>query len=54
MDDRYEHGEIYHKDSIRADKTLEYKTKILKRTVFGGGGITPDIFIPLDTSIFNP
>jgi carboxyl-terminal processing protease len=51
---RYENGEIYHRDSIHNDKSLEYKTKLLKRTVYGGGGITPDIFIAMDTSYFNP
>ena len=44
---RYERGEYYSQDSIQHDGP-EYKTK-LGRTVYGGGGIMPDIFIPEDT-----
>ncbi|MDR1699043.1 MAG: S41 family peptidase [Prevotellaceae bacterium] len=48
--DRYEHGELYTADSISFADSLKYTTKVLKRTVYGGGGIMPDIFIPRDTS----
>ena len=51
--DRYENGELYHADSIKTDKTKQYKTPEGK-TVYGGGGIMPDIFIPLDTFKYNP
>ena len=51
--DRYENGELYHADSIKTDKTKQYKTPEGK-TVYGGGGIMPDIFIPLDTVKYNP
>ena len=46
--DRFEHGELYSADSIRVDKTKQYKTPGGK-IVYGGGGIVPDIFVPLDT-----
>lgn len=46
---RYEHGEFFSKDSIKQDEALKYHTS-LGRTVYGGGGITPDIFVPQDTT----
>ncbi|MDH6358367.1 S41 family peptidase [Parabacteroides sp. PF5-9] len=46
---RYMHGEFDSADSIKLDETLQYET-INGRTVYGGGGIMPDIFIPRDTS----
>ena len=46
---RIEKGELFSKDSIKQNKSLKYSTKISKRTVYGGGGIMPDVFIPLDT-----
>lgn len=46
--DRYNHGEFFSKDSIKVDSTQVYKTS-KGRTVYGGGGVTPDIFIPQDT-----
>lgn len=47
---RIENGELFSKDSIIQNKTEKYLTKVTKRTVYGGGGIMPDIFVPLDTS----
>jgi len=47
---RYEHGEFFSADSIKFDESLKYKTK-KGRIVYGGGGIMPDYFIPLDTNI---
>ena len=47
---RYQHGELYSIDSIKQVDSLKYFTNA-KRTVFGGGGILPDIFVPLDTSM---
>ena len=44
---RYESGEMDNADSIKLDKSLRYTTK-KGRTVYGGGGIMPDIFVPLD------
>ena len=51
--ERYHHGEMVNKDSIRITDTIPYKTAAGRR-VYGGGGITPDIFIPFDTSRFSP
>lgn len=45
---RYQHGEFFSKDSIKLDKSHLYRTGI-GRTVYGGGGIMPDIFVPQDT-----
>ena len=47
--DRYEKGEMLHPDSIHYADSLKFKT-VSGRTVYGGGGITPDIFVPIDTS----
>lgn len=47
--DRFEHGEFYNADSIKFDKTKMFSTAN-GRTVYGGGGIMPDIFVPEDTS----
>lgn len=47
--DRYESGEMLHSDSIHFSDSLKYKT-VSGRTVYGGGGIMPDIFVPIDTS----
>lgn len=46
---RFEHGELYSADSIKQDKSLEFTT-LHGRKVYGGGGITPDIFVPNDSS----
>lgn len=45
---RYNHGEFYSQDSIKVDNGKKYTT-IGGRTVYGGGGIMPDIFVPEDT-----
>lgn len=50
--DRYNHGEFYSADSIKLDKKLAYRTTT-GRTVYGGGGIMPDIFVPQDTTGFT-
>ena len=47
--ERYARGEAYSADSIKLDKSLVFKT-IGGRTVYGGGGIMPDIFVPNDTA----
>lgn len=46
---RYEHGEFMHRDSIKLPDSLQFKTLGLGRTVYGGGGVMPDVFVPLDT-----
>lgn len=59
--DKYEHdlvnrinkGELFHADSIHFPDSLRYQTLKLKRTVYGGGGIMPDIFVPLDTTNYT-
>lgn len=50
--ERFEKGELYSADSIKVDKTKKYLTPGGK-TVYGGGGIIPDIFVPLDTVKFD-
>jgi carboxyl-terminal processing protease len=47
---RMEKGELFSKDSISQNKALKFATKVSSRVVYGGGGIMPDIFIPVDTS----
>lgn len=46
---RYKHGELNSKDSIQFPDSLKYKTPA-GRIVYGGGGIMPDVFVPIDTS----
>ena len=53
IEKRFRHGELYSKDSIRFDDSLRYETLRLKRTVYGGGGIMPDFFVPLDTTQYT-
>ena len=47
---RYEHGEFFSADSIKFNDSLKFETK-KGRTVYGGGGIMPDYFVPMDTSM---
>ena len=49
---RFEKGEMFSKDSISFPDSLKMKTLVTKRIVYGGGGIMPDIFIPMDTSMY--
>lgn len=49
ISNRFKHGELFHADSIHFSDTTNYYTGA-KRIVKGGGGIMPDIFVPLDTS----
>jgi carboxyl-terminal processing protease len=57
MTKRFEDGELWDTDNKSAlskqDTSVKYYTKVLKRPVFGGGGIMPDIFVPVDTSYLN-
>jgi carboxyl-terminal processing protease len=50
--DRYRNGQLVNADSIHQNTTKAYKTKG-GRTVYGGGGIMPDVFVPIDTSIYT-
>jgi len=51
--ERYRHGEMLNKDSIKTNDSLKYTTPKGK-IVYGGGGITPDIFVPIDTTGVGP
>ena len=46
---RFEHGEFFSADSIKVNDSLKYET-LKGRIVYGGGGIMPDYFVPLDTT----
>lgn len=48
--DRYLRGEYTNQDSIKFPDSLKFTTKVKNRTVYGGGGIMPDIFVALDTT----
>lgn len=50
---RFNHGEFDSKDSVHVANSLKYKT-LKGRTVYGGGGIMPDIFVARDTSKYTP
>jgi carboxyl-terminal processing protease len=47
---RYKHGEFFTADSVKFNDSLKFKT-VHGRTVYGGGGIMPDYFVPLDTAL---
>ena len=47
--ERYMNGELYSRDSMKIDKSQVFTTKF-GRTVYGGGGIVPDIFVARDTT----
>ena len=47
---RYLNGELMHADSIHFADSLQYSTLVNHRTIYGGGGIMPDVFVPLDTT----
>lgn len=51
--DRYNHGEMVSADSIHFPDSLKFQTKLLKRTVYSGGGIMPDYFVPVDTTMYT-
>lgn len=51
--ERFNHGEMLSADSIHFPDSLKYNTLINKRTVYGGGGIMPDYFVPLDTTSYT-
>ena len=48
--DRYDTGELMSLDSLDLPDSLKYETRLRGRTVYGGGGIVPDVFVPLDTT----
>lgn len=51
--ERLHHGELTNPDSIHFPDSLKYETMLEHRTVYGGGGIMPDVFVPLDTTRTN-
>ena len=53
LTDRFNHGEMIHADSIHFADSLKVQTKRLARTVYGGGGIMPDFFVPIDTTQYT-
>lgn len=54
MLNRFKSGELWSADSIHFDENLRYKTLRNGRTVYGGGGIMPDVFVAVDTTYFSP
>lgn len=50
--ERYQNGELYNADSIKIDRTKQYRTPGGK-IVYGGGGIVPDVFVSLDTNRYS-
>jgi carboxyl-terminal processing protease len=53
FENRYNHGELSNKDSIHLDSSSVYRTLRKHRLVYGGGGIMPDEFVPLDTTRYT-
>ena len=51
--DRYNEGEYYCLDSIQFNDSLRYTTRLNGRTIYGGGGVMPDIYVPVDTSEYS-
>jgi carboxyl-terminal processing protease len=51
---RLEKGELTSLNQIDMPDSLKYATRIKQRTVYGGGGVMPDIFVPLDTTLQTP
>ena len=50
---RYNKGEMMNSDSIHFPDSLKCKTKKFERVVYGGGGIMPDYFVPVDTTLYT-
>ena len=53
LNERLAHGELLHADSIHFTDSLQYKTLRIGRTVYGGGGIMPDVFVGLATARYT-
>ncbi len=53
FNNRYKSGELFSAESITIPDSLKYLTLQKKRVVYGGGGIMPDIFIPIDTNFYS-
>lgn len=53
INNRFIHGEMAHRDSVQVTNGVGFSTMGSKRVVYGGGGIMPDVFIPLDTLMYT-
>ncbi len=51
--DRANEGEYYCLDSIQINDTVRYTTRLNGRTIYGGGGVMPDVYVPVDTSEYS-
>ena len=51
--DRANVGEYYSLDSIHFNDTLRYTTRLTGRTIYGGGGVMPDVYVPIDTTEYS-
>ena len=51
--DRANEGEYYSLDSIQFNDSLRYATRVNGRTIYGGGGVMPDVYVPVDTSEYS-
>ncbi len=51
--DRANEGEYYSLDSIQFNDTLRYTTRLHGRTIYGGGGVMPDVYVPIDTTEYS-
>ena len=54
IESRYKNGEMVNPDSVQFPDSLKYYTRLKHRVVYGGGGIFPDVFVPLDTTKVTP
>ena len=53
LTERFNKGEMMHADSIHFPDSLKFQTRVMGRTVYGGGGVMPDYFVPLDTTSYT-
>lgn len=53
LETRFNHGELCSIDSVHLDSTKVYRTLEKGRKVYGGGGVMPDVFVPLDTTRYT-
>ena len=51
--ERANEGEYYSLDSIQFNDTLRYTTRLTGRTIYGGGGVMPDVYVPIDTTEYS-
>ena len=51
--DRANEGEYYCLDSIQFNDSLRYTTRLNGRTIYGGGGVMPDVYVPIDTTEYS-